>query len=63
MQENRSEGSNLICCCALYTGMRVLEIIELKWKNVDLEERIITIKKSKVKNCALILQEYKIYMG
>ena len=52
--ENCSEDFYPICCCALYTGMRVSEILGLKWKNVDLKERIITVEKSKGKRIRYI---------
>ena len=47
--QNCSKDFYPVCCCALYTGMRVSEIIELRWKNVNLDERLITIEKSKGK--------------
>ncbi len=45
--ENTSSAFFQIACCAVYTGMRVGEIVALKWKDVDLERRIITVEKSR----------------
>lgn len=36
-----------ILLCAVYTGMRREEILSLKWKNVDLKRRIITLSEGK----------------
>ena len=35
-----------IACCAVYTGMRIGEIVALKWKDVDLEKRVIRVERS-----------------
>lgn len=35
-----------IAWCAVYTGMRVGEIVALKWKDIDLERRIIRVERS-----------------
>ena len=54
---NLGEASKLIAHCndhirpivvmALNTGMRKAEILKLKWKNVDLNNRIITVERTK----------------
>lgn len=44
--ENCSRGFFPIACCAVYTGMRVGEIVALKWQDVDFERRVIRIEKS-----------------
>jgi integrase len=41
-----SEDFYPIACCAVYTGMRIGEIIALKWKDIDTEKRIIRIERS-----------------
>jgi integrase len=35
-----------IACCAVYTGMRVSEIVGLKWTDVDLDRKVIRIERS-----------------
>ena len=36
-----------IVLCALHTGMRKGEILNLKWKDVDLSDRIVLLEKTK----------------
>ncbi|MFB0562993.1 MAG: tyrosine-type recombinase/integrase [Candidatus Lokiarchaeia archaeon] len=44
--QNCSEDFYPIACCAVYTGMRIGEIIGLKWQDVDLERRLIRVGRS-----------------
>jgi len=37
-----------IVCCALNTGMRIGELLGLRWNAVNMKERIITIERSNV---------------
>lgn len=48
----KAEGTpyHPIILCALTTGLRLGEIEELRWKDVDLEERVIEVKRSHRKN-------------
>jgi len=44
--KNCSNDFYPIVCCAVYTGMRIGEIVALKWEDVDFEKRIIRVEKS-----------------
>jgi integrase len=43
--KNCQEDFYEIACCAVYTGMRAGEIVALKWRDVDLERRIIRVER------------------
>lgn len=46
IEASKAEPNGLFLRLALYTGMRLGEILALKWENVDLEQGTITIKES-----------------
>lgn len=54
-----------IFLCALHTGMRKSEILQLEWENVDIEQQLITIlkqkngKKSEIPISSPLLLEFK----
>lgn len=41
-----SDAFHPVACCALYTGMRIGEIVGLRWQDVDLERRVIRVERS-----------------
>lgn len=45
--ENCSEHLKPIVLCALHTGMRKSEILNLKWQNIDFHNRIMHLEKTK----------------
>lgn len=48
--ESSSPALKAILLCALHTGMRKNEILSLKWDNVDLEKKIITLEHTNTKS-------------
>lgn len=46
IEASKAEPNGLFLRLALYTGMRLGEILALKWENVDLEQGTITVKES-----------------
>ena len=46
IEASKSEPNGLFLRLALYTGMRLGEILALKWENVNLDQGTITIKES-----------------
>jgi integrase len=44
--QNCSPDFYPIASCAVYTGMRIGEIVALRWKDVDLERRVIRVERS-----------------
>ena len=58
--QNSEELLNIGILISLYTGMRIGEICALKWKDVNLSEKIIYVKKTaeRIDNC--VLKETKI---
>ncbi|ADZ84329.1 tyrosine-type recombinase/integrase [Cellulosilyticum lentocellum] len=46
IEASKAEPNGLFLRLALYTGMRLGEVLALKWENVDLEQGTITVKES-----------------
>lgn len=46
---NNHQPLKTLCCLGLYAGMRIGEILSLRWKDVDLDKRVIYINSSLTK--------------